>query len=737
MQSSAISHGELDIDQAKRQSAQRGWRVVAAAFCVMFAIFGATYSFSAFFAHLQETFAASRGSISQIFSIVLFLYHILGAVSGPIADRVGPRSMVLSGIAAVGAGFICASLATALWQVYLSFGLVGIGVGFAYVPSIATVQRWFVRQRGFASGLAVSGIGFGTLCVPLAAAQLIVWFDWRGALVALGLFAIAVGGVASMFVDGSPERHGMLPDGGVADLASAEATKPAEGVSLGEAVRSPIFWLLYVALFLVAVGQFIPFVHLVPYAEDHGISHGAAVVIFSMIGIGSTFGRLALGRVADHYGRRRSLASMYLGMMLILLWWLGATVTWQLIGYLPGRIFLLCMGLFSIFWFGAASAGPLVGRDAVRPARDHPGVGRPSLEMGIRRHHVGGKADAFQEADGQPGVVDLPPAMAVPRRARIGVVVIVPAFAVGDQPDDEVVAAVLVGLVVPISPHMGHRVDRPRDVPDQDRAYEYAEHQNAQSRHGRRCRRFSRQPGDGEACTEEHRHLQEIDPDQPIMAFERDVEPVAQNVPGIAFVDSQPRELRLMDQDPADVAPEEAGQRRVRVRLFVGELMMAAVNGDPARRRFLQAGHRDDDHGVLEPFGTFQAAMGEKSVIAKVDAEQPAQMGADDRHDEAAPGEIAGHERKHRHGVICTDADDVRPVQLERLHARRQRYPDAVKRRERGVGREYGGSCGRPWSGRHAEIGSISVRVLAGAVRGRFLLYESRSLHRAHKSEAI
>src|SRR5215213_1795072 len=122
-------------------------------------------------------------------------------------------------------------------------------------------------------------------------------------------------------------------------------------------------------------------------------------------------------------------------------------------------VFLPCMGLFSMFWLEPPSAmrPGLVDRDAVRPARDHLGVGRPSPEIGIRRHHVGGKADPFQEADRQPGVVDLPPAMAMPRRAWIGVVVVVPAFAVGDQADDKVVAAVLIGLVVPVAPHVGHR----------------------------------------------------------------------------------------------------------------------------------------------------------------------------------------------------------------------------------------------------------------------------------------
>ena len=85
-------------------------------------------------------------------------------------------------------------------------------------------------------------------------------------------------------------------------------------------------------------------------------------------------------------------------------------------------------------------------------------------------------------------------------------------------------------------------------------------------------------------------------------------------------------------------------KRAMRVRLLVGELMMPAVYGDPARGRFLQAGHRDDHHGVLQPFGAFQAAVGEKSMIAKVDAKQPAEMCAEGGQDEAAPAKIAGHE---------------------------------------------------------------------------------------------
>ena len=72
----------------------------------------------------------------------------------------------------------------------------------------------------------------------------------------------------------------------------------------------------------------------------------------------------------------------------------------------------------------------------------------------IWRHHVGRGAKPRQEADGEPGVVQLPPAVAVARRARIGMMVVVPAFAMGDQADDDVVAPVLVGLETAVTPQM-------------------------------------------------------------------------------------------------------------------------------------------------------------------------------------------------------------------------------------------------------------------------------------------
>ena len=205
-----------------RRSARRGWRVVAAAFLVMFATFGCAYSFSAFFSPLQASFGASRGALSWVLSIAISLFFIIGAVSGAVADRIGARAMALAGSLIVGLGLLLAAQAQALWQVYLGFGLgIGLGVGISYVPSVGAVQRWFVRRRGLASGIAVAGIGAGTLCMPKIAEWLIDAYGWRAAYVLLGAFAVLVAGTAALFIDASPQQHGFLPDGGVASGETA------------------------------------------------------------------------------------------------------------------------------------------------------------------------------------------------------------------------------------------------------------------------------------------------------------------------------------------------------------------------------------------------------------------------------------------------------------------------------------------------------------------------------------
>jgi MFS family permease len=267
-----------------------------------------------------------------VFSLAGFLYFGLGIVSGPLADRFGSRRLAVAGMLLTGLGLAAASAARSLPEVYAAYGLgVGLGVGCAYVPAIGAVQRWFVRRRGFASGLAVSGIGVGTLLMPPLASLLIEILGWRGAYLALGSLAAAICGGLALLIENDPRDRGLGPDG--APPQSGARPVRREGASVREAVRSPRFIGLYVSCLICSFGVFVPFVHLVPYARDHGVAPSSAVLLLGVIGVGSTAGRFILGSLADRMGRQSSLLLMFTGMALALASWAISLGIWSLAAF--------------------------------------------------------------------------------------------------------------------------------------------------------------------------------------------------------------------------------------------------------------------------------------------------------------------------------------------------------------------------------------------------------------------
>ncbi len=341
-----------------------GWFVVGGAFLSLFLSFGALYAFGAFFTPLSRAFGADRAAISGLFGVTLGLGNAFSVFSGILADRIGPRLLVAVGGLLTGLGLLAASRADSLWHLYATYSVgVGLGIACILVPATETVQHWFVRRRGLASGFAVAGSGAGNLAAPAVTAALLRVWNWQTVFVALGLVA-AVGILfASWLLVRGPEAKGLRPDG---DDTTAAPLPPPTGMTVREAARTRTFWLLYVAVLVGAIGTFVPFAHLVPDAESHGIHPVTASFLLSLVGAGSLTGRFLIGGASDRIGHHRAFVATFAGMGVFLAWWLFADALWSLAIFAAGfglwyGSLLVTTPALTTDYFGARHAGAVIG----------------------------------------------------------------------------------------------------------------------------------------------------------------------------------------------------------------------------------------------------------------------------------------------------------------------------------------------------------------------------------------
>ncbi|MCC6434403.1 MAG: MFS transporter [Acidimicrobiales bacterium] len=296
-----------------------GWLMVVATLVATFVIFGVAYSFGTFVSAMAEEFDAGNGATAFMFGLTIFFLFSLSVVTGRWADRVGPRPVVIVGAATLGAGLLATSWVHHLWLGYVTYGLgIGVAVACCYVPMVSQVSGWFDRRRAIALGVAVSGIGLGTLIGPPVAAQLIDAMGWRATY---RLFA-AIGTVTLLAVAVVCRR--------------APAATGAAALPLRRLFAIATFRRLYGAGLLMGLSLFVPFVFLVPYAKDRGIAAGTAAWLVSLLGVGSVGGRLVLGTLGSRLGVMRlyQVACTVMG---------GSFLIWLIAGSS-----LLLMGTFAV-----------------------------------------------------------------------------------------------------------------------------------------------------------------------------------------------------------------------------------------------------------------------------------------------------------------------------------------------------------------------------------------------------
>ena len=299
-------------------------------------------AYGVFLPVLAETFGWSRGAIATALSINLLLGGVAGFVIGALADRHGPRVMLVVTVALAGAAFALVSTVGALWQLYLFVGVLGgIGMSSFYLLAATTVTHWFDERRGLALALVLVGFNLGYISAGPLAAWLIDVLGWRGAYALLGGAGglVTLGAALTVRLPRPAEaRELRRPPTG----APGDAPAMAPDVTLRAALADARQWFLNASWFLLGGLALMISVHAVPFARDQGISLAAASLALTAYGVGSVSGRLTAGALSERLGPHSTIRIGYVLQIVAL-----TTLLW-----VPSREVLMV----SVATFGAGFA---------------------------------------------------------------------------------------------------------------------------------------------------------------------------------------------------------------------------------------------------------------------------------------------------------------------------------------------------------------------------------------------
>ena len=299
-----------------------------------------------------ESFIANAANITFLMSGV---FSLLG---GWLITKFRLKPMMLVGCVLLGGGLVLHSQATTAEMVYLARFLMGASLGFVGVaPCVVLVSRWFDANRGTALGIVLMGTSLGGFLIPLVAAPLIANYGWRNAMLAISVLVwIVLLPAIILLVREKPSER---------PTATAPAYGP--GMTLAEAIRTPLFWVLASTAALVFYPIFVTSQQFILYLQSPKIGVSAATAAFAqsaLFGV-SLGGKFLAGFLSDKFKAASVMVFCALVMFAASCVLLALTANNALLFLLPfalgyGGTFVLLQRLAADF-FGRREAGKILG----------------------------------------------------------------------------------------------------------------------------------------------------------------------------------------------------------------------------------------------------------------------------------------------------------------------------------------------------------------------------------------
>ena len=285
------------------------WFQLCASLVAMIMIANLQYAWTLFVKPLQAGTGWTLSGIQLAATLFILCQTWAQPCQGWLIDRMGPRLFISIAGVLCGIGWGGMGYATSLPMLYTLYVIAGIGAALVYGGSIGSALKWFTTKRGLAAGIMAAGFGGGAgLFIPIIAVMLKsdgyrATFLWTGVIQGLVILIVAQ-------VLRHPKDEPAKPAAAQASATGARLGK--YNFTTGEMLRTPQFWVMYLAFIMMATGGLLLTLNAGPIAGSWGIAAGALALATSLNAVANGASRVFWGWVSDRTGREAALIVAFL-----------------------------------------------------------------------------------------------------------------------------------------------------------------------------------------------------------------------------------------------------------------------------------------------------------------------------------------------------------------------------------------------------------------------------------------
>lgn len=280
---------------------KRGWRILLlATFGIATSVTAAMlYAFGAFVIPIEKAFGWNRGDIQATLSFQWGGAILALLLIGWLNKKYGARRMTLLSLLALALGYLSflalPENADISWF-YLGYALLPVlGIGGMPVTWTQLVCTWFVRRRGLALAIVLSGTGISGAVLPTVITWATQEWGWRAGFVIMALPLVFV----MLPLTWLWFRQSPAGDNAVSGAQDDSQVNLLAGIPFKEALLTKNFWVCNLALAMVVSGVICVLTSAIPLLQGKGLSAMDASRVFATYGIMLVVGRLLGGYLLD------------------------------------------------------------------------------------------------------------------------------------------------------------------------------------------------------------------------------------------------------------------------------------------------------------------------------------------------------------------------------------------------------------------------------------------------------